>query len=80
MDNVIDKRIKKIIETIILENEKEFAEKFGEEGYKDALKHKSKISKIALSDSKLHDLIKEEVEDCLGYYLLTKTTRKRKTI
>lgn len=79
MDNVIDKKIKKVIEAIIVEYEKEFSDKFGENEYKEALKHKAKVTDVALEDSQLRDIIKDEVEDCIGVYLLSRPVKKRRS-
>lgn len=79
MDNIIDKKIKKVIEAIIVEYEKEFSDKFGENEYKEALKHKAKVTDVALEDSQLRDIIKDEVEDCIGAYLLSRPVKKRRS-
>ena len=42
----------------------------------DVLKHKAQVGKIAVEDSILEDLIKDEVEDCIGYYLIRKSQKK----
>lgn len=79
MDNAIDRKIKKVIEAIIVEYEKEFSDKFGENEYKEALKHKAKVTDVALEDNQLKDIIKDEVEDCIGAYLLSKPIKKRRS-
>lgn len=79
MDNAIDKKIKKVIEAIIIEYEKEFTEKFGENEYKEALKHKAKVTDVALEDSQLKDMIKDEVEDCIGAYLLSRPIKRKRS-
>lgn len=79
MDNGIDKKIKKVIEAIIIEYEDEFTKKFGETEYNDALKHKNKVSNVALEDNELINIIKEEVEDCIGAYLLSKPMKKKRS-
>ena len=75
---MIEKRIKKIVEEIILKYQQEFSEKFSKEEMKDALKHKTQIANLALSDSSIEYLIKDEVEDCVGAYLLKKQFKKNK--
>ena len=79
MDNAIDKKIKKVIEAIIIEYEKEFIEKFGENEYKEALKHKAKVTEVALEDSQLKDMMKDEVEDCIGAYLLSRPIKRKRS-
>lgn len=78
MELTIDKRIKKVIETVIIESEEEFKEKFGEQEYQDALKHRAKVTKLALEDDLLKEIIKDEVEDCIGAYLLSRPIKKEK--
>lgn len=73
----LKKKIKKVVEEIIVLNENEFEEKFSEEEIKDAIKHKTKISKLSVEDEQLIKLIKDEVEDIVGMYLLQKSFKKK---
>ena len=76
VESTVNKRIKKLVEAIIIENKKELIEKFGELEYNDALKHKTKISNLAIEDDELENVIKHEIEDCIGAYLLSKPAKK----
>lgn len=74
----LSKKIRKVVEETIIQNHEEFVRKFGEAEMNDALKHKAQIGKIAVEDSILEDLIKDEVEDCIGVYLMKKSHKKIK--
>lgn len=71
----IEKKIKKIVEEIILLNQDEFTQKFSPEEMKDVLKHKTQIATLAVEDNLLKNIIKDEVEDCIGMYLIKKGSK-----
>lgn len=73
----IKKKIRKVVEEMIIENNVEFAEKFSEEEMVCALKHKSQIAKLAVEDDLLENIIKDEVEDCIGAFLLKRYFKKK---
>ena len=68
----VQKKIKKVVEEVIVQYADEFKEKYSENEIEYAIKHKAQVSKIGVSDDRLESLIKEEVEDCLGAYLFNK--------
>lgn len=74
----IKKKIKKVVEEIIIEYQDEFESKFTEIEMTDVLKHKAQVSKISISDEVIENFIKSEVEDCIGVYLINKSKKKRK--
>lgn len=74
----INKKIKKVVEEIILQYKDDFIEKYSEEEIVDVLKHKAQVSKLAVSDKQLESIIKLEVEDCIGAYLIKKAIKKNK--
>ena len=76
MESKIKKRIKKLVEAVIVENEQELTLKYGELEYKDALKHKNQVSNIAIENDEFENMIKAEIEDCIGAYLLDKPIKK----
>ena len=78
MSTILEKRLKKIIELVIVENEEEFSNKFGEAEYKDALKHKTKVATLALEDEQFLEILKDEIEDCIGAYLLSKPLKRKR--
>lgn len=73
-----EKRIKKLIEEIIVDYQDEFVEKFSKEEIESVVKHRTKVSEIGLEDDRIKNLIKDEVEDCIGVYLLNKDFKKKK--
>lgn len=73
----LSKKIKKVIEEIIISSEEEFMEKFTDSEVKDIIKHKTKISKLGEDDEQLINLIKSEVEDIVALYLLEKNFKKK---
>lgn len=76
----LKKKIRKVIEEMITVYEDEFTDKFGELEIKDSIKHKTQISTLGIEDDQLIELIKADVEDLLGTYLLQKSFKKRKII
>lgn len=77
MNTALNKKIRKVVEEIILQYEEEFKGKFSEEEMLDVLKHKTQVGKLAVEDNQLERLIKEEVEDCIGAYLVKKSMKKK---
>lgn len=73
----IRKRLKKLIEEIILENEEHFNELFSEEKMKSAIKHRNQVA-ILGADDDLIELLTLEVEDIVGLYLLKMDFKKKK--
>lgn len=73
----LKKKLKKVIEEIILQDLIKFEEIFSEEEARDIIKHKTKISKVASDDNQLLSLIREEVEDIVGVYLLEKSFKQK---
>lgn len=73
----LNKKIRKVVEEIITQYEDEFKEKFSEEEMIDVLKHKAQIGKLAVEDKQIEELLKEEVEDCIGAYLIKKSIKKK---
>lgn len=76
-NSALSKKIRKVVEEVILQYEDEFRDKFSEEEMVDVLKHKAQIGKLAVEDLQLENIIKEEVEDCIGAYLIKKSSKKR---
>lgn len=76
-NSALSKKIRKVVEEVIIQYEDEFRTKFSEEEMIDVLKHKAQIGKLAVEDLQLENIIKEEVEDCIGAYLIKKSTKKR---
>ena len=76
-NSALSKKIRKVVEEVILQYEDEFRDKFSEEEMVDVLKHKAQIGKLAVEDLQLENIIKEEVEDCIGAYLIEKSSKKR---
>lgn len=72
----ISKKIRKVVEEIIVQNQEEFTTKFGESEMADVLKHKAQVGKLSVEDLSLEELIKTEVEDCIGAYLIRKSHKK----
>lgn len=77
MNTAINKKIRKVIEEIIVQYEEEFKNKFSEEEISDVLKHKTQVGKLGVEDNQLEELIKKEVEDCIGAYLVRKSIKKK---
>lgn len=73
----LNKKIRKVVEEIIVQYEDEFREKFSEEEMVDVLKHKAQIGKLAVEDKQIELLLKEEVEDCIDTYLIKKSIKKK---
>lgn len=76
----LEKKLKKVIEQIIIDYEEYFIDSYGEDFYKIALKHKSKISNMAIQDDDLKALIREQVEDFIGIYLISLPSKPKKQI
>lgn len=73
----IRKRLKKLIEEIIITNEKSLNEIYSEEEMKSVIKHKNQVA-ILGSDDYLIDILTKEVEDIVGLYLLRVKFKKKK--
>lgn len=73
----IRKRLKKLIEEIIITNEKSLNEIYSEEEMKSVIKHKSQVA-ILGTDDYLIDILTKEVEDIVGLYLLSVKFKKKK--
>ncbi|NLZ35665.1 MAG: hypothetical protein GX889_12340 [Clostridiales bacterium] len=73
----IRKRLKKLIEEIIITNEKSLNEIYSEEEMKSVIKHKNQVA-ILGSDDYLIDILTKEVEDIVGLYLLSVKFKKKK--
>ena len=65
----IRKRLKKLIEEIIITNEESLNELYSEEEMKSVIKHKNQVA-ILGTDDYLIDILTKEVEDIVGLYLL----------
>lgn len=76
-NSALSKKIRKVVEEVILQYEEEFTTKFTEEEMIDVLKHKSQIGKLSVEDSQLEQIIKDEVEDCIDAYLIKKRIKKK---
>lgn len=68
----IEKKIRKVVEEVLIQYESEFKDKFGEQDMLYVMKHKAQIGKLAVEDNILECLIKDEVEDFIGVYLIKK--------
>lgn len=73
----IRKRLKKLIEEIIITNEKSLNEIYSEEEMKSVIKHKNQVA-ILGTDDYLIDILTKEVEDIVGLYLLRVKFKKKK--
>jgi len=73
----IRKRLKKLIEEIIITNEESLNELYSEEEMKSVIKHKNQVA-ILGTDDYLIDILTKEVEDIVGLYLLRVKFKKKK--
>lgn len=73
----IRKRLKKLIEEIIITNEESLNELYSEEEIKSVIKHKNQVA-ILGTDDYLIDILTKEVEDIVGLYLLRVKFKKKK--
>lgn len=73
----VRKRLKKLIEEIIITNEESLNELYSEEEMKSVIKHKNQVA-ILGTDDYLIDILTKEVEDIVGLYLLRVKFKKKK--
>lgn len=73
----LNKKIKKVVEEIILLYEEDFREVFSENEMNDVVKHKAQVSKLAVEDTIIEKEIKKYVEDYIDSYIINKLIKKK---
>ncbi|MGX9757652.1 hypothetical protein ACWYRQ_15340 [Clostridioides difficile] len=70
---VINKKLKKVIEEIIIQEEDYFSDKFDGRDFKEIKKHKNQVSQIVLGNELLVEYLKAFIVDGIDmYYYLKK--------
>ncbi|CCL32361.1 TPA: hypothetical protein KOR49_002300 [Clostridioides difficile] len=70
---VINKKLKKVIEEIIIQEEDYFADKFDGRDFKEIKKHKNQVSQIVLTNELLVEYLRAFIVDGIDmYYYLKK--------
>lgn len=75
----LEKKIRKVVEEVILCYQEELREGFTDAELLDVLKHKAQIGKLAVEDKQLENIIKNEVIDCIDCYLTIKLLKRQKS-